>query len=382
MTGRCRRAGIAIAAWLVPIGPPLAAQTVGALSLGASFIEYDGFLRSGAAVLAPALRFDSPRFTMGGQGSWTVFESGNGVLQGTVAAAWLGPVRQWWRLEVSGSGGASKYAAEPGTGHLLGAARLHFFGTGSGGWVGASTGASLGGGSAVPLEVSAAGWTGWDRVVVVGTVTATSLGPERHLDLVGAVRWSGSRFDVEARVGARPWTRSPGGAGDAVPGGYGELTAIVPLTERLGVTLSGGSYPSDPVRRVLGAKYLSAGVRLRTFGPRAPVVPLVAPALLRGRSGSPSESGARLGITGSGSLRIISLRAVGVRSVELMADFTDWSAVALTQRAPGLWEIELPLSPGIYRVNVRLDGGPWAAPAGTRVERTEFGGEVGIVVVP
>jgi hypothetical protein len=28
------------------------------------------------------------------------------------------------------------------------------------------------------------------------------------------------------------------------------------------------------------------------------------------------------------------------------------------------------------------DGGPWVAPGGTRVERTEFGGSVGILVVP
>ncbi len=54
-----------------------AAQTVGSLGVGASYIKYDGFLASGAAVVAPSLRFDSRRVSLAGQGSWAVFESGN-----------------------------------------------------------------------------------------------------------------------------------------------------------------------------------------------------------------------------------------------------------------------------------------------------------------
>jgi hypothetical protein len=55
--------------------------------------------------------------------------------------------------------------------------------------------------------------------------------------------------------------------------------------------------------------------------------------------------------------------------------------VTLKQAGAGTWEILLPLAPGVHRVNVRLDGGPWIVPAGTRSEPSDFGGVVGVIVV-
>jgi hypothetical protein len=37
---------------------------------------------------------------------------------------------------------------------------------------------------------------------------------------------------------------------------------------------------------------------------------------------------------------------------------------------------------GIHRIAVRVDGGPWTAPAGARRADDDYGGEVGIFVVP
>jgi hypothetical protein len=39
------------------------------------------------------------------------------------------------------------------------------------------------------------------------------------------------------------------------------------------------------------------------------------------------------------------------------------------------------IAPGVHRVNVRADGGPWRPPPGLSVVRDEFGGEVGLLVV-
>jgi hypothetical protein len=64
-----------------------------------------------------------------------------------------------------------------------------------------------------------------------------------------------------------------------------------------------------------------------------------------------------------------------------MGDFTDWEPVSLAPVGKGVWEVRLPVAPGVHRVNVRIDGGAWLVPAGTRLERTEFGSAVGIVVV-
>jgi 1,4-alpha-glucan branching enzyme len=95
------------------------------------------------------------------------------------------------------------------------------------------------------------------------------------------------------------------------------------------------------------------------------------------------ETGApRLEVQGGGERKTLRIRAPAAKSVELMGDITDWAPVRLHLVEPGLWETELELPPGVHRVNIRVDGGPWVAPGGTRVERTEFGGSVGILVVP
>ncbi len=373
----------ALVACLFLASVPLAAQPVGSLSVAGSVIQYDGFLTSGAAVLTPSIRFDTPRISMATQGSFTLFESGNGVAQGNLAAGWLTGSGEWWRLEFSGSAGVAKYANEPSQGHALGGARLHLFGKRAGGWLGASTGKSLGSVAGTPIEVSAAGWSVRRRVAVVGSITATAFGGDRYLDLSGALRWTGSGVAVEARLGARPWTRSRGEVGDAIAGGYGDLTAHLDLTSRLAVSIGGGSYPSDPARRVLAAKYLNLGLRVVAFGAVASADPLVSPGIASRVAASHESAGARLevGAAGDSDLRRFRVLASDVRAVDLMGDFTDWTAIPLVQISPGVWEAAVAVPVGLHRLNIRLDGGPWVAPAGTRVERTEFGGSVGIVVI-
>ena len=39
------------------------------------------------------------------------------------------------------------------------------------------------------------------------------------------------------------------------------------------------------------------------------------------------------------------------------------------------------LDPGAHRLNVRVDGGPWRVPRGTRLEADEFGTAAGIIVI-
>lgn len=346
-----------------------------------SRIEYDGFLASGAAVLAPAIRFDSRRLSFGGQGSWTVFESGNTVLQGTAAAAWLARASGSFRLELSGSTGISQYADEPLEGHLLIGSRVHAFASTSGGWLGLTTGAASGDRAGIPVEAVVAGWSVLNRVSIVGSVTGTVQASLRYVDLLGALRWTASRVLLEARAGIRPYFQDEEIPSDEQEGGYGEVTAAISLTPALALTLSGGSYPSDAVRRVLGATYVSAGLQLRTFARPRRAVPGYTTGILKGRAVPIEEVAPRLDVEGTGELRTLRVHAAGARSVELMGDFTDWLAVRLVERSTGVWETSLPLAQGVHRVNLRVDGGGWVAPGGARVERNEFGGVVGVIVV-
>ena len=64
-----------------------------------------------------------------------------------------------------------------------------------------------------------------------------------------------------------------------------------------------------------------------------------------------------------------------------MGDFSDWSPLMLLRRGRDLWELSVPLSPGMHQINVRVDRGPWMAPPGMPTMRDSFGGEVGLISV-
>ncbi len=372
-------------AWFLPLGPPLAGQVAGTVDLGASVVEYDGFLVSGAAVFAPAFRFDAANLSLGTQASLTIFESGNRIFQATAGAAWLTPPGKWWLIEFSGSIGASKYANQTAFGHVVGRTRLHVLSDRVGGWVAGTTGGSVGQTTSVPGVIAGGGWTVRDRFAFVGTATTTWLNDDGHLDLLGAARWLGDRVELEVRAAARPWAQSAGGVGEARSGIYGDVSANIVLDERISLAVSGGSYPSDPVRRVLAAKYVTVGLRLTIVGSESAPIPTVAGAVYRAARDDvlpDRDVAARLEVAPSGEPRTLRVFASQATSVELMGDFTDWRPVALTLVTPTLWEARLSVAPGVHRVNVRINGGAWFAPAGTRVEETEFGGVVGVLVVP
>ncbi|MHB1223243.1 MAG: glycogen-binding domain-containing protein, partial [Gemmatimonadaceae bacterium] len=69
------------------------------------------------------------------------------------------------------------------------------------------------------------------------------------------------------------------------------------------------------------------------------------------------------------------------RSAGLLGDFTGWTAVPLERGADGRWAVTLALGPGVHRVNLRTDDGPWRAPPGLTAVDDGFGGQVGLLVV-
>jgi hypothetical protein len=46
-----------------------------------------------------------------------------------------------------------------------------------------------------------------------------------------------------------------------------------------------------------------------------------------------------------------------------------------------VWEIVIGMTPGVHRIAMRVDGGPWKPVPGLPTTRDEFGGEVALVVV-
>ena len=80
-------------------------------------------------------------------------------------------------------------------------------------------------------------------------------------------------------------------------------------------------------------------------------------------------------------LQRITARIGGVETVEVMGDFTEWSAIPLIRRGRDLWELLVPLNPGVHQINLRIDCGQWIAPPGVPTLKDGFNGEVGVLVV-
>jgi 1,4-alpha-glucan branching enzyme len=79
--------------------------------------------------------------------------------------------------------------------------------------------------------------------------------------------------------------------------------------------------------------------------------------------------------------RALRVYAPTARVVEVNADFTQWQARRLTRGSDGWWSVTVPLAPGTYQMNVRVDGGGWLVPPGLTTVVDEFGGAVGVLVI-
>jgi hypothetical protein len=366
------------------------AQTTGTVDIGASTIRYDGFLPSAAASLTPTVTWERPGAIATVRGTYLRFESGHRSLQGLVAASAFtqpGRIARPWRGEISVSAGGSDYADFASFWHATAEARLHFMASGRGGWIGAAGGRTSYGTDPRPVAVVSVGaWMRRARLSIAASANRAKIGDTIYSDLTSTLHASRGRVDVDASVGARVVSR---GAGRGV---YGEASTLYTVGERIALFVSGGRYPTDPISGSVAGRYLTAGVRLRATMPRPPQPPPLPPPPARtprpyGRSpasgdGDPSLT-PQLDIAagGDGSVRLL-ISAPWAARVELAADFTDWQPVSLRRMQHGSWEAVLHIEPGVHRVNVRIDGGSWAAPAGTTRAADEFGGEVGLVTVP
>ncbi len=96
---------------------------------------------------------------------------------------------------------------------------------------------------------------------------------------------------------------------------------------------------------------------------------------------APNAAASQLAVSRHGERVMISVRAPGARSVEIAGDFTNWSAVTLSRERADIWTVSLPLVPGVYRLNLRVDEGQWQPPPGVSRAVDAYEGTVGVLVV-
>jgi predicted carbohydrate-binding protein with CBM48 len=361
------------------VGPRApAAQTTATVDLGLSTVRYDGFLASGAATVTPAVRWERPGASLGARGTYLRFESGNRSLQASVTASLSTPREGRWRGELSGAAGASSYADFATFWHAVWGTRLHLVGARSGAWLGGTAGRTSFG--TAPRPVAGAAIRVWTRrrgVTLLASANRAFVGDTAYSDVASSARVQRAPLVLEASVAARLWSRGGG------RGVFGDGSATLALSGRAALALSGGRYPTDPVSGTIAGRYATAAVRVHVlpgwpFVSRDPVGH--AP---HGSSNGPGSTVARLDVrpASAATVRLV-VHAPHAAVVEIAGDFTDWQPVPLSRTRERSWEIVLRLPSGLHRIDVRVDGGEWFAPAGTTHVPDDYGGEIGTFVVP
>jgi hypothetical protein len=160
------------------------------------------------------------------------------------------------------------------------------------------------------------------------------------------------------------------------------------LASRLAIVASAGSYPVDLTQGYPGGRFVSLALRIASRDTRAIERAAASTAASVSLSGvpatdAPGEAAASAFEvrTTADNLRTLRVDAPSARSVELSGDFTHWQSVRLTRDSDGWWVVTLPIAPGTYQLNIRLDGGHWAAPPGLLTSTDEFGAIAGILTI-
>jgi hypothetical protein len=362
-------------------------QVTPGLDAGIAAVKYDGFLLSGAASIAPSVRWDHPRGRafVSARGTYLRFESGNRSLDASLRGSWFTPISRRWRGELGLGVGASDYADIAHFSHGILDARVHMMDRDRGGWVSTSFGRSEFGAGPRPVAVVAiGGWLLRADAAVFASLDRSFVGDTAYSDLRSSARLQRGVVLFEGTLGAR---FASNGAGR---GFYGEGSATVPLGQNTALIVAGGRYPTDVITGSIAGSYLSAGFRIGAPGMRKPL-PAARPRPAMPHSsdsdGSALSSEARLeigpGKNADDPVRL-TLIAPGARVVEISGDFTDWKPVELRRSSTDVdtWEGMFRIPPGLHRMNVRKDGGAWLAPAGTTRSADDFDGEVGVFLIP
>ncbi|HTJ23637.1 MAG TPA: glycogen-binding domain-containing protein [Gemmatimonadaceae bacterium] len=207
----------------------------------------------------------------------------------------------------------------------------------------------------------------WDTISGTRQVTDSVPGVRdlHWTEIEGRFGWASSRVAIDARLGMRP--RFAG----VTAGTWGRVTTTVAVAPRLALVAAAGNESALASASSMRSPFVSFALRV---APAALSRPRPSPHV------RPAASSFRMEAADSGRYRV-TIHATSARTVELSGDFGGWRPVALDQVSPDVWEATLPLAPGTYHVNMRVNGDRWVAPPGLPVAEDEFNGTVGLLIV-
>jgi Glycogen recognition site of AMP-activated protein kinase len=406
---------VAVSLALLTPGQRMQAQSASELETrleaGALVSTRDGAIPLNAFALTPGVRYASSRFTASARGSaWL----GDHLQLGNSEAALeaVSPLLYGVRAEVSAN--ASRLFQDPSVQNdqLDAEGRLHFMRQRGGVWLGSGVARPLRVAAVTNVNVSSGGvWTKLGPATLRGSVTSffftkvatrndsvenASLCParitgadpgpgkstsldqtvstgcrhqSRLTDVEGTVRWEHRLMEITVRGGQRFGDRLDVTSESRQ---WASAQAAIWITSQLAAVAGGGREPAQPTRGLPARSYGSLGLMLAYWPIPRGIVPVETPSsLIHLFEIRPAGT----------SLQRLTARIGGVETVEIMGDFTDWAPIPLIRRGRDLWELLVPLDPGVHQINLRIDGGQWIAPPGVPTLKDGFNGEVGVLVV-
>ncbi|HZI43429.1 MAG TPA: glycogen-binding domain-containing protein [Gemmatimonadaceae bacterium] len=353
----------------------------GSLDIGGALLSQPGLASTSVYTAAGQLRFAAPVYalTMNGVAARTPDDRFTG--QGVLSASRYAAPFQRARWEIGGmASGFGVSNAGPAFGWQL-LAREHFTGSLGGVFVGGSGGAvSQAGYWRGVLNAHSGGYLrldahGRDELSAALSFTDGGVMPDgsrfRNGDAIAYWTHRSGPIELLAGGGVRAYSLSR-----SIYSGWGSANVVLWITNGAGIVVAGGRALEDVTRGVPAARYLSASFRFGGSRGTASAATLV-------HRVRPEEDGGRIDVrAGDDSLRVVTVRLRGASTVELMGDFTDWEPVSMTQLPNGEWSLERIVARGTHHVAIRVNGGSWGAPPNLPHVSDEFGGEVGLLIVP
>ncbi len=181
----------------------------------------------------------------------------------------------------------------------------------------------------------------------------------RFGDWTVGVRWRRAGWLLGVSGGAR--------AGDLATDPWWQLRMDAGVAPWATVEASAGWYPWDLTGFTAG-RFAIVGVRLAVLRTARGPTLAVADAL---RTERLDASRVR-----------VAVRLDGVRSVAIAGEWNDWVPAPMRRDHVGRWTAIIGVRPGVYRCALLVDGTRWVVPPGTPKTGDDFGGEVGLLIVP
>jgi hypothetical protein len=359
-----------------------AQQVESSLDVGAVALRYADTLDAAAATITPRAVADWGRGIAEASGTYSQFTSGGWSSQGALSGSLFTPTNQGFIAELAGFAGGSAHHDGTRTGQVLANGRLHFMRTRGELFVGAGGGRTWVGGGSRGVFLAEAGGSMTLREVSA-TLTASPAVVEdsiKYLDGQLSLSWTRDRLDLGAMVGTRfgDQLTSLGGSTRS----WGNVSAVAWMTPRLAFVASGGSYPIDPTQGFPGGRFAAVSIRIATQRAREALPSNRQHAQLESITGEELPVATVFAVEGVGAGMVkLRVRAPLAHLVEVTGDFTNWIPVRLEPASDGSWAVTLPINPGRYQMNLRLDAGKWLVPPGLLSMLDEFGGSVGLLVV-